>query len=313
MSVQINDSDLASVMSEERWQQLRGMGIGGSEVGALLGVDQYATPYAIWERKTGRADNFEGNDYTKAGHLLEPVIKQWFMEQTGKKIYDVPHLVSPTHSWRRVTPDGLVDEDGLMDAKNSRFEIPPDDIREGKNMKWMFQITWGLGIWNELHPDKPRTNGYIVWLGAGYQFQYLKFEYDPEIYEMMCEVVDKFWNDHVLADRPPAPINRDDILRAIGKVIPKAKEATEEEATFFQELINAKAKIKEWESVANEMQEALQLFLLDHDTLTIKGLPVATWKESDSNRIDVKALKAAMPDIAAKFTTASKTRTFRTK
>lgn len=308
----ITAADLASV-EEQVWKVKRGMGIGGSEVGALLGVDQYATPYSIWERKTGRADAFEGNDYTKAGHLMEPVIVQWFTEQTGLKCHEVGHLVSPTCSWRRVTPDRLVGDDGLMDAKNSRFEISPDEIREGRNMKWYFQIIWGIGIWNELHPEAPRNKGYIVWLGAGYQFQYLKFDYDQEVYEMMTEVVDRFWHDHVLADKAPPPITRDDILRAIGKVIPKAKEATPEIREFFEHLAMAKQAVKDAQSIVDEMQEAIQLYLLEHDTLTIDGRVAATWKESTTKRVDLKALKEKMPEIADQFQVESKTRTFRLK
>lgn len=311
-SHQITAADMASV-EEQIWQQNRAMGIGGSEVGALLGVDPYSTPYYIWERKTGRADGFEGNDYTRAGHLLEPVIKQWFTEQTGLKIHPVEHYASPTHPWRRVTPDGIVGDHGLMDAKNSRFEISPDEIREGKKMNWYFQIMWGIGIWNELHPQQPLTNGYIVWLGAGYQFQYLKFDYEQDVYEMMCEVVDHFWNEHVLTDIPPPPITREDILKAVGKVIPKAKELEGDYAEFYQQYVHAKSEIKKWEEVADEMQQAIQLHLLEHDTATLNGKPVLTWKEQAATRLDSKRLKEEMPDIWQKYSATSKTRVFRLK
>ncbi len=308
----ITAADLAAV-EEQEWQRKRGMGIGGSEVGALLGVDQYATPYSLWERKTGRADAFEGNDYTKAGHLMEPVIVQWFMEQTGLKCTEVGHLVSPSYNWRRVTPDRLVGDDGLMDAKNSRFEISPDDIREGRNMKWYFQIIWGLGIWNELHPEAPRTKGYIVWLGAGYQFQYLQFEYEQEVYDMMCETVDAFWNDYVLADVAPPPITREDILRAIGKVIPQAKEATPEIKEFFEQLVMAKQAVKEAQSIVDEMKEAIQLYLLENDTLTVDGRVALTWKEQSAKRLDTKAIQAELPEIVQKYTKESTTRVLRIK
>lgn len=298
---------------EQEWHRQRAMGIGGSEVGALLGVDPYNTPYSLWERKTGRVDNFEGNDFTRAGHLLEPVICQWFTEQTGLKLHEAHHMASPTHPWRRVTPDRLVGDKGLMDAKNSRFEIAPNEVREGKKMAWYFQVIWGIGIWNEVYPEKPRDTGYIVWLGAGYQFQYLGFDYEKEVYDMMCDVVDSFWNNHVLTDTPPPPMTRDDILRAVGKVVPAAKVADEEHAEFFRNLVHAKGEVKKWQSVVDEMQEALQMYMLEHDTLIVDGLPAATWKEQTVQRIDTTRLKAEMPEIAEKYTVQNTTRVFRIK
>lgn len=59
--------------SREEWLQLRSKGIGSSEVGTLVGVNPYETPYQLWRRKKGldapKAETFA----MKAGHYLEKV------------------------------------------------------------------------------------------------------------------------------------------------------------------------------------------------------------------------------------------------
>ena len=111
----------------------------------------------------------------------------------------------------------------------------------------------------------------------------------------------------------PPPITREDILRAIGKVIPQAKEATPEIKEFFEQLVMAKRAVKDAQSIVEEMQEAIQLYLLENDTLTVDGRVALTWKEQSTKRMDTKAIQAELPEIAKKYTNESTTRVFRIK
>ena len=37
------------VKDEKHWHQLRGKGIGGSDAGIVMNVNNYKTPYELWE------------------------------------------------------------------------------------------------------------------------------------------------------------------------------------------------------------------------------------------------------------------------
>ena len=47
--------------------------IGASEIPIILGLTK-TTPMELWEQKTGRAEGFQGNQYTEWGNLLEGII-----------------------------------------------------------------------------------------------------------------------------------------------------------------------------------------------------------------------------------------------
>jgi|GEM_PF-5700671 len=57
--------------------------IGASDIPtlALLNVKYDQTPLTLWEQKTGRAEPFQGNERTKAGKELEPLVLKWGLEK----------------------------------------------------------------------------------------------------------------------------------------------------------------------------------------------------------------------------------------
>lgn len=72
--------------SHEAWLDLRGKYIGGSDAGAVVGLNPYSSPYALWAQKTGRVPGFSGNLATEVGTYLEDFIAQKFAQETGKKV-----------------------------------------------------------------------------------------------------------------------------------------------------------------------------------------------------------------------------------
>ena len=84
------------------WLALRReLGIGGSEAGAVLGLDEYKGPYALWLEKTGQVEGFAGNLITEVGSYLEELVAQLFCRETGKKVrrknrMTTIHSLSPT-------------------------------------------------------------------------------------------------------------------------------------------------------------------------------------------------------------------------
>ena len=43
-----------AAMSKEEWTALRSTTIGGSDAAAILGLNPYKSPYALWAEKTGK-------------------------------------------------------------------------------------------------------------------------------------------------------------------------------------------------------------------------------------------------------------------
>ena len=45
----------------DEWLQIRRQYIGGSDAGAVMGMNPYSSPTAVWAEKTGRTEPFSGN------------------------------------------------------------------------------------------------------------------------------------------------------------------------------------------------------------------------------------------------------------
>ena len=75
-----------STANHEEWLALRHKYIGGSDAAAVVGLNAYVSPYALWAEKTGRLPGFEGNLATEVGTYLEEFVAQKFAQETGKKV-----------------------------------------------------------------------------------------------------------------------------------------------------------------------------------------------------------------------------------
>ena len=75
------------------------------------------------------------------------------------------------------------------------------------------------------------------------------------------------------------------------------------------ELQELKRMREELEAEIEATQDAIKAAMGDSDSITAGAYKI-TWKPVESSRIDTKALKAALPDVAARFTVTSTTRRF---
>ena len=61
------------------WLALRKqLGVGGSDAGAVIGLNPFKSAYTLWAEKTGRIPEFEGNLTTEAGSYLEEFVAKLF-------------------------------------------------------------------------------------------------------------------------------------------------------------------------------------------------------------------------------------------
>ena len=73
-------------MSEDEWLEERKKSLGGSDVGAVLGMNPYRSPYSVWAEKTGRLPPKEDNEAMRQGRDLENYVAERFCEKAGKSV-----------------------------------------------------------------------------------------------------------------------------------------------------------------------------------------------------------------------------------
>lgn len=116
--------------TREEWLKCRCHGIGGSDAGAILGVNKYKTNLELWEEKTGAKHKGEiSNEAINYGKSAEKHIRELFL-------LDYPCFASEYHEYRMyandtypflyATLDGeLTDQDGTKGV----LEIKTTTIR----------------------------------------------------------------------------------------------------------------------------------------------------------------------------------------
>ena len=73
-------------MSRDEWLAERRKSIGGSEIGAILGLNPWCSPYTVWALKSGLISEPEDNEAMRQGRDLEEYVAQRFAEKSGYKV-----------------------------------------------------------------------------------------------------------------------------------------------------------------------------------------------------------------------------------
>lgn len=275
--------------------QLRKKGVGGSEVAAILGLDEYSSPYKVWLDKTGRETFNVDNKYTQAGNILEDAVSKFFETKTNYRIIKASAtsktLVHPKYEFAVGTPDRRYFHSssigkGILECKTTQHAY--DDVPQ----KWFIQLQWYLGIIGY-------NFGSVAWLERGLDFKYKEFEYDPEFFEYMISAVHRFWHDNVLKDVPPDPIDVSDIQRMYSKHTDGViTEATPEMLIAHEKLIEVKTAIKTLEEEETKLVDAVKFSMRDAESVMQGGKPLFTWKSSKaSTKFDMDAFKSERPEL----------------
>ena len=73
-------------MSHEEWLRMRKTGIGGSDAGAICGLNPYVSAMEVFQDKTTEGVKEVDNESMRQGRDLEDYVARRFMEETGLKV-----------------------------------------------------------------------------------------------------------------------------------------------------------------------------------------------------------------------------------
>lgn len=115
---------------DEAWLAARDAGVGASDIGVIMGLSKFSSPYALWWQKHLRL-RLPGTDQTDDGHTLEPIVAQEFAQRHPEIMLTTPSprlWVHRDHPWALCTPDRL----GVMYGPPHIMVGPtdPDTVRE---------------------------------------------------------------------------------------------------------------------------------------------------------------------------------------
>lgn len=233
--------------------------IGGSDIGAILGVDRFRTPLDVWREKVGEVLPFEGNADTERGLKLEPVAAREYTERTGIKLRRVnAQIVHPDHAWARGRVDRLtqgLDRNEIREIKCPRLGAFAKWKREGLDESKIAQLGWYLGIWNT-KAITPAAE-WIVFCADLWEMLPVRVEFDPTLFVEMLKRAGHFWFEHVEKRVPPTQAQADelklDIEKAGGQPVVKREDVEFSNAlTLLREAKELSAEAEVLEAQAKE-------------------------------------------------------------
>lgn len=282
-------------MTRDEWRQARRAGIGGSDAAAIVGMNQYITPYSLWADKTGRIPDKEDNEAMRQGRDLEAYVAERFMEQTGKKVRRRNQIIrNDTYPFAHANIDrDVVGEHAGLECKTTT-SLNMRKFRNGE-----FPDNYYVQCMHYL-----AVTGYDRWYLAvlifGTEFKVFTIERDEDEIAALMTAEKEFWEEYIIPDIPPAPDGFKPTTKAINALFP-AEDADSGSVSLFRskelaEYFQLKQQVKMLDRL---MERTEQLIKTDLGEITEGSCPgyKITWKSQTRRTFDGKRFALDHPDL----------------
>lgn len=281
--------------SREEWLELRRHYIGGSDAGAVLGLDDYASPTSVWAEKTGRVPGFDGNLTTRVGAHLEELVAQLFTDETGKKVRRKNRmLVNEDYPFACADVDRLVvGEKALLEIKTTNSFPVMKRVRGGEYPeRWYCQMTHYLAVTG-------LQKAYLAVLVNCRELRIFELERDEEEIAALMQAERSFWEEHVKADVPPAPDGHEATTETIGTIYRESSGGSVElfgRAGLLKEYEALRASKKSTETRMTEIENVIKTDMGGAERGEIEGFKVS-WKSQVRRTFDSKKFTGDHPEL----------------
>lgn len=300
-----------SGVSNTEWLRLRKSGIGGSDAGAICGVNPYSSAMKVFRDKTSGEVEEQDNEAIRIGHDLEDYVAQRFMEATGLKVRKSNFMYRSVEH-----PFMIADVDRLVAGGDAGLECKTASAYHAD--KWAdgnIPLHYVMQCYHYMAVTGKRT-WYIAAVILGREFLYRKLEWDDGLISRLIAMEDDFWNAYVAKGIIPPPDGSKACDEVIQQYFHTAKKADAIELAGFdgrlkrrEEILGLIAGLQEEQ---RQIEQEVKLFMGDHETGISESYRVS-WGNVDSARLDTKRIREERPEIYSEYTKASHSRRFEVK
>lgn len=305
------------------WLAARQQGLGGSDLGAILGLSKYCTPVDVWADKTGRSQAIEPSLQMRFGTYAEEFVAREYSNQTGRQVQRfntmLHHPTAPILS----NIDRLVIPEGQKRASH-KSEIRTDRLLEAKTAS-AFAAS-GSDEWGEAGTDLippsylVQVATYMMLTGCQYadlavlfgnqEVRVYNIRRDLELEQEIVARATEWWRLHVVADVAPEPICDADIKLLYPTDNGTSVEANPKTLQLIAQAQELKAQIAALEAELEGDRKAgtlgvlgsLKAFMGEASRIVLSGDELVTWKlAKPAQRFDSAAFKEAHPALYAEF------------
>lgn len=206
-------------LSRDEWLNYRRLGIGGSDVAAIMGISPFATIRDLYYDKVGIEplieDEEESNWVAKeVGHRLEDLVAEIFSKKTGLTVFPVRKMFRhPLHPFMVadvdffiVFPDGSF---GILECKTCNYNARDKWDDDGIPINYEYQVRHYMSVMN-------MNKAYIACLYGNNEneFVYRFLERDMMEEENIITQEEYFWKEYVEKKAEPPYTGKPDLVLA---------------------------------------------------------------------------------------------------
>ena len=265
-------------MTHDEWLEWRRKGIGGSDVAAICGLSRYKSALEVYLDKIGEIPPKEDNPKMKAGRILEPVIADWFTEETGIRVQkqncifqskEYPFMLANIDRW-------VIGENAGLEIKNTS-EYNRNDWFDGQTevipTEYQLQANHYMAVLGA-------ERWYVAVLIGGWDFQWRVIERDDHLIANLITIEQTFWQHNVLGRNLPQVTAQDTDL--LNKMYPTSKGTTLEISEIYYDLIktllDTKKVLKQAEEAHEDAKNKVKKLMGENELALWQGEKLCTWK-----------------------------------
>lgn len=297
-------------LDKREWLKYRKSGIGGSDAGAVCGLNPYRTAMQVYQDKVSEEVEEMDNEAMRQGREFEDYVAKRFMEATGKKVRRANAMF-----YNEEYPFMLADVDRMVVGENAGLECKTaspymeDKWKDGNiPLSYQIQCYHYMAVCNA-------DAWYLAVVIYGREFKYYKIERDEVVIADLIQIEKAFWENHVMKQQIPDPDGSklaDSVIaeyykNSIADTIP---------LTGFNEKLERRQELSEligrMDMEKKKIEQELKLYLGENERAENEQFMVS-WKSVQSNRLDEKRLKEEEPEIYEKYKKSVSSRRFTVK
>lgn len=300
---------------EKEWHALRKDGIGGSDIGAVLKLNKYTSPYKLYRIKKGLyAEDVEDNVYIKKGKALESYVFENYvvpeMDGLGYTTVHPEHVfVNKQYPWLRANCDGLAVPRVVPCDPEKNVVIEIKWVSEYAEVNWNGEDYYGVPA-----SYYAQVQHYMTVTGASSAKIFALFDSDwsVKVYDIpynpsfCCKLISqsKTFHDNLLADIEPElvpTLDKDSMPEALEvaelRTIVKSEELDEKIAQYLAIKANIKALELELDNCFND---AVNMYLNGKRPAGPFKMSISNCKRSG---FDTKQFEKDHPDTYSRYRT----------
>lgn len=295
-------------MPRSEWLQARKNGIGGSDAGAICGLNPYVSPMQVFLDKTSDDISETDNEAMRQGRDLEEYVAQRFMEATGKKVRKVNAILgSPKYPFMQANIDRIIaGENAGLECKTASAYSAGHWADGQAPLHYVIQCQHYMAVTNT-------DFWYLAVVILGKDFKYIRISRDDEIIESLIKIEKCFWEDHVEKHIPPAPDGSTATDEFLKKYFPMSVAGRTIELLGYDGKLNRYREVENYiDKLKTEerlIQQEIQVQMGDAEVANAGKFTIC-WKAVSQDRLDTARLKAEQPDLYRQYSRSSTFRRF---